>query len=772
MTPVTKSTALKSYPFKRLEKNVVAALRKHADVEVQGSIALRLNSLILLLECFCDITNTEISYTYLSSSRFTMVVEEFIGALNSGELVDLPPQSTYQLIKVLALTLESLKSDIPSLSIHKWNPDLPNRFPHRWEAKKKSLNAEACLYWSGWMAITREGKEIHLRIPSLWNSHGKDFACMIFDAYKRHFEKQARPLLTIPNTFITYLASNPSKWPAETFFNPLQIEDFFKEFMRDHFIDCNKRGLSINSKIREWGTFINNIHQAFINTGLWVAPFSLSLPKPYIRPGVYGAKTNIKTNEDGTQVQTKLLTEVPLKYTDKQAIELLFNDVKQDISIVRSWAEHFTKDLYTRYVRRLELSRSGVCQTGRNSERSFHEIGLQNLCATFEGTNYSDLVDQKNTQVRIFGNEDKYTLAQLLGLPTCNTLYPFMLLLTNEHPEITPTFLTQFTLYDKARRLVGFTKSGEGYQLMGYKRRRGKILAQQKIQLTNKAADLVKQVIEITSPLREYCKKTDNGNWRYLFLTCGKGLGQPQVAKAPSWSISTITSQRSVRAAKDRFIEVLKEFGKPHSEEDAIRFMKRVSLSTLRASRAVEIYLETQSVDAMAKALGHKNYSTALLSNYLPEPILAFFQTRWIRVFQKAFVCEAMKFSPHLLRAASFETMEDLHQFLSNHRLRDIPRHLSNPSNERSQLDRNNGHVLISVDTGILTALVSLERAIELSPTPKHINGLARYWSRISQLITNEIKKGQDPLLQEHLDTALLHADPKRMMRMIHAAPR
>ena len=138
---------------------------------------------------------------------------------------------------------------------------------------------------------------------------------------------------------------------------------------------------------------------------------------------------------------------------------------------------------------------------------------------------------------------------------------------------------------------------------------------------------------------------------------------------------------------------------------------------------------------------------------------------------KKAFICEAMKSSPHLLRAASFETIEDLHQFLSNHRLRDIPRHLSNPSNESSQIDSNDGHVLISIDVGILTALLSLEKAVKLSPTPKQVNGLARYWSQISQLISNEINKGADPLLQEHLDTARLHADPNRMMRMIHATP-
>lgn len=60
-------------------------------------------------------------------------------------------------------------------------------------------------------------------------------------------------------------------------------------------------------------------------------------------------------------------------------------------------------------------------------------------------------------------------------------------------------------------------------------------------------------------------------------------------------------------------------------EESMIAFITRLSPTAFRASCGVEVYLDTHSVEAMAKALGHTTYSSALLSSYLPEPILDFF---------------------------------------------------------------------------------------------------------------------------------------------------
>lgn len=768
MATVTKNSSLKYYPLKRIDKAVIDAFEKHTELAVTGVLKTRIGTTLKLFECFCDITNTDINYTLLSSNKFNTITEEFVGALASGELIDQTVISTNQIIKIFLETLSSLKSDIPSMSPPQWSTSLPKTFAPKWNDVKKHLDGDACLYWSGWIATSRDGQDIPLRIPELWNSHGKEFACMVHKAYDLHFQKLSRPLNTLPNQMLGYISTNSDKWPAGTFQHPVKIEEFFKSFLRDYFLDCHNRGLDIDGQIKTWGTFINNIHQAFIDTGHWVTPFSHSLPRPSSKKVVSGAKTNIKKKKNGSTVNTKLMTEIPLQCSDEQAINLLFTKVKQDISIVREWAESSSRDLYDRAVRRAALAKTGTPQTGGNSCKSFTEIGLENICATFEDSGLKPLINNKNAQTRLYGLDEKREVAHALGLPTYNTLYSFMLLLVNEHPDITSTYLTRLMLYNERGRLVGFTKSGHGYQLQGYKRRKGNKKAEQKIQLSDKAANLVSQVIDITNPLRDYLKSINNDNWRYLFLTCGSAFSKPSIAKVPSWSKSTFESIRSVKSAHAELSILFNKYDRPNSEKDVLKFMDMVSLRSMRSSRGVEIYIDTQSVDIMARALGHAKYNTDLLSRYLPESILAFFQTRWIRIFQKAFICEAMKDSPHLLRATKFETMNELHEFLSNHALKDIPRHLSNPDNTRAKEDQNNGHVLISVDVGILTALISLEQAVKSSESPDLVNGLAKYWSQVSQHITSEISNGDDPLLTEHLETARMHADPNRMGGMIY----
>ena len=61
-------------------------------------------------------------------------------------------------------------------------------------------------------------------------------------------------------------------------------------------------------------------------------------------------------------------------------------------------------------------------------------------------------------------------------------------------------------------------------------------------------------------------------------------------------------------------------------EESAINFANKVTLTKMRASVAVQVYLKTKSTTKMAQALGHTRYRPELLEHYLPEPILDFFQ--------------------------------------------------------------------------------------------------------------------------------------------------
>ena len=166
----------------------------------------------------------------------------------------------------------------------------------------------------------------------------------------------------------------------------------------------------------------------------------------------------------------------------------------------------------------------------------------------------------------------------------------------------------------------------------------------------------------------------------------------------------------------------------------------------------------------MSEALGHINYKPELLSHYLPEPILQFFQSRWIRIFQKGIVCEAMKDRPLRLRASNFKTMDELDMFLNNHVL-SLP---DDPAETGADENIDVGRVYISVDENILTVLLSLESAVASADHNK-ISAKAIYWSKFTSFLTVEIEKNSfDPEMNLALENARNNVDPALMQGLIY----
>lgn len=335
---------------------------------------------------------------------------------------------------------------------------------------------------------------------------------------------------------------------------------------------------------------------------------------------------------------------------------------------------------------------------------------------------------------------------------------------------MTESFFEDFELYDKKGNLFGFVKLDSGYQLTGYKNRKGPALSEIKIILTPRQAALVRRMVMATQPLREELRNAGDDSWRYLFLHSPRSISYPRRPRMLTFNSGTLKGKQ----------DLIGEFAEANSInlEESHNFLLRLSLTTLRASSAVQIFLETNSAEAMSEALGHTTYDSSLLSTYLPEPILAFIQTRWIRVFQRGIICSAMADSPRLLEVARFESMDELHEFLKNHALRDIPQHLQNPdypykdpSKSAEQQSTNESKVLISIDVGLLTALISLREAVLATKDSSTLCPKAIYWSRLTDLITRDIEEGYNSDLQDQLNVARENSDPSLMKKIIHATP-
>lgn len=774
MTIIKLAKSLKNYPYRFLSDGIVEVISIHAKKVLTRSDTRILPTLLKLLECFCDLKSVRISVEDIPTLKFKGIVDGFLVALQGQEFFGASHIYRNQFTRCCFAIVKSIYSEFTNICINQQPQIYLTEIKEDYKNQLNNVNEDERHYWCGWQVENRTRRKSYLLIPLVWNSHGKEFATKIYEGYKTQAEKRRAIESTLVNAMLLFLSENKERWPKEAFQNPIELKNFFKHFFHDHFIDAHTRGIDINTRLRSWNKFITITEQALIEPGTWAPPFGDGLPRSMARDE-NGSKTRIKKRIDGTEVKEKLLTEIPLQIKDEQAIEILFHTISRDIERLTFWAETQVKELMERYFNRRKLAKKesdfyNKRKAGKRYCSYREEDVVIGICKFFELDGFQ--TDTKYIKKYLSSRHGilNKRAANILALPIAGSLYSFQVLLIAEHTEITPEFLKEFQLFDKRGNLSGFIKTDSGYQLIGYKNRKGKKLAEQRIKLTLKTTKLIKNIIELTTPLRDYLKRNNDPNWTYLFLTCGVGFNYPNPPSLINWNDGLIKSEQG-----QRFLSSLKK-ATNISEEEARLFIKQASLTSLRASCAVQVYIETQSVQKMSEALGHTNYNPNLLSHYLPAPISDFFQARWVRIFQKAIICEAMKESPLFLDATNFSSMKILHKFLKNHALKEIPEHLRNPENlamsdSLTQDNGNNAEIYISIDKGILVTLISLERAVEAATNPNAVSGLAHYWAKLTKFICTEIKNGENYSLLKCLKDAEIYADVKRMEKLIYEAP-
>jgi len=358
---------------------------------------------------------------------------------------------------------------------------------------------------------------------------------------------------------------------------------------------------------------------------------------------------------------------------------------------------------------------------------------LADICATLEA---ADSKVPSSFLCKIYNrltgeNFDAADLANIYGFPVTGSLFPLQCLLVLEHPEITTEFLKSFELYNQQGQLVGFNE--EKRLLTGYKDRKNPDVREQVIELNDTSFNIVKDIIEITSSGRRKLRAQGKDSYRYLFITSGKAFSFNK-ADVTIWNEHTFRGNSSLRE------QLITQF-KPHSDlpvAQLVEFIKRVRLTKIRASRAVEIFIHSKSSEAMSKALGHEHYYPDLLSHYLPDALLAFI------------------------------TMDELDAFLDNHRIKEIPYQASDPERTEQRTITEASEAVFSIGVPFLASLLSLEAAVKTSTDRARVCGKAEYWASFADKIKSEITSGYNRLLKQHLDAALKLVDAKKMEALIY----
>lgn len=756
------------YPIRSISDEVILCIDevcKELNIFHNNNIS----SIKRTLDCYLQLTDQVLDKAILKSPQFVELCIEYYGAIYDPNLFQMKCGRRYVIIKTFNEVVKKLVQRFEAFPI----PSL--KFSSRQASEdavkcisafqKKPLNEENLWIWRAWPCHSKVGNVTWPNLLPIYERLGRKFTDGIYQACSNYISGRDSTSIPCIKPLVNFISTYPEPLNAEDFNRPEFTTRFWREFLKYYMITeyAEGKGSAVTTLCTTWRNRFKFFVETYLNQSGFIAKPWGEFPLPPIRY-VIGPNSNVTVNANGDLIKTKLLTDIPLNITDEDALKLLFKQIRTDVDIATEWADWEVNDIWKRYEKRIANSSKGQIVTKGAT------TGVNN------GNRW--LISRKNPEHLIHAsrtlNERNHILTQdavvtlprpisqtayELAMPITGTFLPHCVLLIANHPTITSSFLENLELYDKHGRMIGFVESDGHYKLISVKKRRGSKLAQQIIVLNEYTTEIVKQIIALTAHTREYLKQNKDDDWRYLLITCGRGFAYPtKVTKLAS------DTDREERVSK--IIDSLQN-STNLSFDESTDYMRRFCLSSLRASAAVLIYLKTQSISEFSKALGHAEVDHDLIQRYLPEPILAFFQDRWIRIFQTAIIVEALNESEFLLEASGLENIDELDEFLKLHALK-LPPSSGEILDQHHEVAYEKNQILFGVNSIILTLLLSLQQAVEQA---KHsVHAKAVYWAELSKFLISYIEQNEThrPDLQNYLEEAKKHTNPSSMERLIY----
>lgn len=521
------------------------------------------------------------------------------------------------------------------------------------------------------------------------------------DKYSKHIKINAQTIAVL-NKLLNYCVTKNKDLFKIT------AEDF-GQFAKWFFIDLNDRKINISQYKQAWNDFVELFSDC-------ITPISKDLFKVKTQR-VNGNTSNIKI-KNHKKIKDKLITEVPLEISDEKSIHVLKDKVNQDIAIVKKWAESVLNDYIAQQL------------IGNYPTDDFFLEDIEKLKNKYKMWREGSIKEWLNKNINkkaIFNKTHAFASCCLLVI---------------NNPAITDQFLKELT-----QSCV--IKTDQGTYLVGKKHRKGNEYSEQKILLTKEAEKIVNILLSNSVKMG----KLVNSDKLFLYVNEHSFL-------------HIVDSDLKIRQESPTYNNLNSFLTENYSLEpnQVKEFISKITFTKLRASCAIQSFFEHKSTKKMAEILGHENYNPSLLTHYLPEPIIHFYQSRWIRTFQKGIIYEAMKDSDFLLKAIGFKDMETLDEFLSNHMLKNLP----TSEVKKAQLTADECYVSINEEN--LTALFSIKEAVKAASDKETINEKALFWTNFAEKLESEIANNKTYYsFNKVLKVALAKAEPNNFKEVIYA---
>lgn len=616
--------------------------------------------------------------------------------------------------------------------------------------KNQEHKIERKKYFKGWKIQSSDKKEFYLNVSFIYDIYGKEFTVEIHKAFLQIGRNNIATTLSKKIGFLT----NFFKLLSKTFTNLKKLrkamagENAFSTMLTIYnlgLIEAKINDYNIGHYHNRWSCIVD-LYYDLVRIGIWEEPYTDILTPTYKANTKKHTSVNLTKNQNSEVLHNKLVTQIPLSYTDEQAKLMVFDKIKKDIDHIVYCAKNKSIEIYNEYKKFKKISSLGEVKKYMPETNKYSiPIGKDSIPNTYRTylyypfkhpiikSYYSFLkLDVKDKSVRIIKDSIFYSNYQ--------KLYPFLIMLINEHQEITESWLLNWKLKEENKN-TGLFQIGENWYTKSYKKRRGYKYAEQIIKLNDNSKKIIEQIIEITSIARDYLKKNNHSDQDYMLLISTTAFTEPR---------KVIKIENTIYSGINRYLKEVFEIQTSDEtrriitkKEEAADIFRNLTLTKFRASCAVRVYLETMSVHKMSIALGHKEYSHKLIDSYLPDILWKYFTNRWIRIFQNALIYESMKNSKYLYDSVDF-TYEQLNDFIKNHAFEDIPYHISKGFHEieiekRLNEDDTKYIGIFPITTPLLQIFISIKNFFE-----DNINSIAKdtsiyYWYVCSEYVLEQI---------------------------------
>ncbi|EDM67816.1 hypothetical protein PE36_17665 [Moritella sp. PE36] len=657
-----------------------------------------------------DIKNNEGKLNHHFSALIGFVYCEMtnISITARGHYSSLLKRTMSRLASQYNMSLQDIK-----IRVSKISDDVQNCIT---QYQSMNVNASLVEYYSGWACKSKELQSVNLHIARIHDAYGSVFTKKIYVTISNYIRTQK---ITSARGIVPQLTSLLNEFTEhcltiKALKHSLKAENS-TAFMLNVFNSMLLKTIINEQDVRSftvtWSSaIIPRFTSCFIEAGLFEEPL-----KPFITPLFKGPKTSsqvISLGGKSTQEEKdRWFVDIPLEIKDEETLNIIHQRLNRDLEHIRVVSQQLVDDIIQRHGRNIAYIKKGKVKPHPYHWSMNVPAGsnyLETTIATFYHHGFG--VGSDTGSFLGFPGEGSKLIHEL-NLPTSDTLMAFTALLVLEHPKITPSWLQEWVLFDEKNTKVGLKQVGKQWIAISYKNRKGPGMAQQEVVLTEYSKILVDGLIEHTQIAREALKKKGGNDWRYMMLTAN--VQKPRrtlhlnarLANASNYQNSLV-----VDSFDENGVLIL-------SKSDAKGLASLITPRGIRKARGLQIYLETHSIKAVAEALGHKEAKLEILKSYLPESLMDYFNSRWVRIFQNAIIFEALQDSPYLFDALDFDA-KALDEFLKNHRLGDLPEHLeragSGIEDEKKQIQIEElDELTFTLSTPLFQVLIAIQHIIE-----------------------------------------------------------